>query len=195
MNVKAFLGTKAAENKEFVNNASTYVPNSIPFTFTLSQTPQLLLPFVYKFLPGYKALAKQFDDAAEFVSEMIKEKKARNLAPLSDPPSVFDHVNADGKYIDDIHTQMDVQFPLCAASIHTTTATIVQCLFDLAAHRNYLPDLRQEAKEVLESCDGVLTKQAVIKAVKLDSFVKEVQRFSSPDLSKFLKLESCVAVA
>ncbi|KAI1370241.1 cytochrome P450 [Hypoxylon crocopeplum] len=184
-NVKAFLGSWAADDEVFLDVAATYITNSIDYTFRLAQIPSFLQPFVYRYLHGYSVLAKQYKDGEKVVRAMMEEKKARNLAPLSDPPSVFDHVNAEGKYLDDVRLQMDIQLPLCAASIHTTTTTIIQCLFDLSTYPQYVSELRAEALQVLEANNGSLTKQALIALEKLDSFIKEVQRFCSPDLTTF----------
>ncbi|KAL2872978.1 hypothetical protein SGCOL_011876 [Colletotrichum sp. CLE4] len=119
------------------------------------------------------------------VLRQMKNKKANGLKPLSDPPSVFYYVNEDGQYLDDLRLQMDIQMPLCAASIHTTTTTIVQCLYDLASRSQYLPALRQEIEEDTEEHGVVLTRRAASKLEKLDNFVKKVQRFCSPDLTTF----------
>ncbi|KAI1084603.1 cytochrome P450 [Whalleya microplaca] len=184
-NVRAFLGSQPAEDEMFLDVASTYITNSIDYTFLLAQVPSLLQPFIYRFLPGYGRLAKQYKDGEKVVRAMMEEKKAQKLAPLSNPPSVFDYINAEGQHLDDLRLQMDIQLPLCAASIHTTTTTIVQCLFDLSAHPQYIAELRDEALQVLKINNGSLTKPALVALEKLDSFIKEVQRFCSPDLTTF----------
>ncbi|KAI0007622.1 cytochrome P450 [Xylariaceae sp. FL0662B] len=184
-NVRAFLGSQPAEDEVFVDVAATYVTNSIDYTFELAQVPSFLQPFIYKFLPGYDGLGKQYKEGEKVVRAMMEEKKARNLASLSNPPSVFDYINAEGKHLDDVGLQMDIQLPLCAASIHTTTTTITQCIFDLSGRPQYIPELRDEALQVLEINNGSLAKQALVALEKLDSFIKEVQRLCSPDLTTF----------
>ncbi|KAH0430107.1 cytochrome p450 [Colletotrichum camelliae] len=184
-NVRGFLGSDAAEDAVFLDVAATFIINQIVYTIGAKQWPSFLLPIIHKYLPGFPGLAEQYSNGAKVVLRQMKNKKANGLKPLSDPPSVFDFANADGQYLDDLQLQMDIQMPLCAASIHTTTATTVQCLYDLASRPEYLPALRQEIQEVTNEHGDMLTKRVTSKFEKMDSFIKEVQRFCSPDLTTF----------
>lgn len=75
------------------------------------------------------------------------------------------------------------QMTLAAAAIHTTSASLTQVLYDIATRPKYTPELRQEVAEALEKCGGTFTKEALSGMEKLDSWMKESQRLSSPDLS------------
>lgn len=61
------------------------------------------------------------------------------------------------------------------AAIHTTSTTFTQVLFDLAARPSYVAALREEVEGVIRE-EG-LTKVSLQKMRKLDSFIKESQRF------------------
>lgn len=80
------------------------------------------------------------------------------------------------------------QLQIAAAAMHTTSNTMTHIFFDLAAHPEYLDPLRAEIKQVIsEEPDGVLSKTAMPKLKKLDSFMKESQRmnpFSSTGFSR-----------
>ncbi|KAF4894640.1 Cytochrome P450 monooxygenase BOA4 [Colletotrichum fructicola] len=184
-NVRGFLGSDAAEDEVFLDVAGTFIINQIVYSIGAKQWPSFLLPIVHKYLPGFPGLAEQYSNGAKVVLRQMKNKKANGLKPLSDPPSVFDYVNDDGQYLDDLQLQMNIQMPLCAASIHTTTSTVVQCLYDLASRPEYLPALRQEIQEVTNEHGDILTRRVASKLEKMDSFIKEVQRFCSPDLTTF----------
>ncbi|KAG7052141.1 hypothetical protein JMJ77_0002749 [Colletotrichum scovillei] len=183
--VRGFLGHDAAEDEGFLDVASTFIINQIVYAVGAKRWPSFLHPVLYKYLPGFSGLVEQYRNGEKVVLRQMENKKSNGLKPLSDPPSVFDYVNEDGRYLDNLRLQMDIQMPLCAASIHTTTTTIVQCLYDLASRPQYLPALRQEAQEVTEQHGNVLNRRAASKLEKMDSFVKEVQRFCSPDLTTF----------
>ncbi|KAK7453063.1 hypothetical protein Landi51_04058 [Colletotrichum acutatum] len=60
-----------------------------------------------------------------------------------------------------------------------------RCLYDLASRQQYLPALRQEVLEVIEEHENVLKRRPASKLGDTDSFVKEVQKFCSPDLTTF----------
>ena len=64
-----------------------------------------------------------------------------------------------------------------AASIHTTSLQLAHAIFDLATRPQYMEPLREEVLQVIrEEPAGELTKPALAKLRKLDSFLKESQR-------------------
>ncbi|KAF8806841.1 cytochrome P450 [Phlegmacium glaucopus] len=63
------------------------------------------------------------------------------------------------------------------ASIHTTSMTTAQALYDLAAYPEYAEPLREEAARVVER-DG-WTKAAISNMDKIDSFLKESMRVNT----------------
>ena len=63
------------------------------------------------------------------------------------------------------------------AAIHTTTMTLTNVLYDLAAHPEYAEVLREEIQCIsAEEPSGILRKKTMPKLRKLDSFIKESQR-------------------
>ncbi|KAG7090375.1 hypothetical protein E1B28_009494 [Marasmius oreades] len=60
------------------------------------------------------------------------------------------------------------------ATIHTTSIVLVNCLYALAAHTEYIQPLREEVKGLVEEYGW--TKTAISKMWKLDSFMKEAER-------------------
>ena len=77
------------------------------------------------------------------------------------------------------------QLGLSFASVHTTTNHLTNVLFDLAARwKTYGPPLRQEIQCCM-ALDGTLSKEALTKLSKLDSFMKESQRLNPPSACKF----------
>ncbi|KAF5326363.1 hypothetical protein D9611_001062 [Ephemerocybe angulata] len=63
-----------------------------------------------------------------------------------------------------------------ASSIHTTSISTTNALFDLAAHQEYITPLRAEIEEAISSHGW--TKDAMRQMRKLDSFIKESSRFA-----------------
>ena len=57
----------------------------------------------------------------------------------------------------------------------TASQSLTQVVFDLAKYSEYIPALREEIETVIQN-EG-LTKDSLVKMVKLDSFIKESQRF------------------
>lgn len=81
-----------------------------------------------------------------------------------------------------------IQLKLSFAAIHTSAAAPTQILYDLCARPEYITPLRQEIEEVILAHGSIMTKQALRKLVKMDSFMKESQRFNPLLLSMCSKL-------
>ena len=79
------------------------------------------------------------------------------------------------------------------SAIHTTTVSITQALYDLAAHREFQDPIRDEIKHILKSSGG-WTRQALAKMRKLDSSLKESQRLHPVTTGRTPRLYVCRTV-
>ncbi|KAJ5722106.1 cytochrome P450 [Penicillium malachiteum] len=70
------------------------------------------------------------------------------------------------------------------ASIHTSQMNAVHVLYDLLAYPEYLDPIRKEIQDVVKELGPWMTweKPAFSKLRKLDSFMRESQRFNPPTL-------------
>lgn len=59
----------------------------------------------------------------------------------------------------------------------------MHCLFELATRPEYVEPLRQEVQQALENHGG-WEKEGIESMLKLDSFIKECQRFNPLDSGK-----------
>jgi len=66
------------------------------------------------------------------------------------------------------------------SGLHTTGATLYECLFRLVMHPEHIPELRQEIEHTIAQKGW--TKVAMAKLVKLDSFMRETHRLSGTTL-------------
>lgn len=73
------------------------------------------------------------------------------------------------------------------AGIHTTSGSITHAIHDLCEHPEYVEILREEIGEVLKE-DGGWKRDTHEKLHKIDSFLKESQRFSPPTLRSSISL-------
>ncbi|KAJ3557279.1 hypothetical protein NP233_g11785 [Leucocoprinus birnbaumii] len=62
------------------------------------------------------------------------------------------------------------------AAIHTSTMSMTHALYDLVSHPEYIEEMREEAEAMIE--EHGWTKAAMQKMRKIDSFLRESQRFS-----------------
>jgi cytochrome P450 len=63
------------------------------------------------------------------------------------------------------------------AAIHTSAAAPAQLLFDLCERPYIIHELRKEITSVMDK-DGMISKAGFLKMVKMDSWMKEAQRFN-----------------
>lgn len=133
-------------------------------------------------------MMQQFEDGRAKVTAALQEKKARGNLALSDPPSLLDLLSSGkhAKTVTDTEEHTITQMNLCVAAIQAMSATTMQCLIDISAYPEYIPDLREEVESALSSTGGVWNRQSLNQLLKLDSFLKETQRLNSPDLSKII---------
>lgn len=70
------------------------------------------------------------------------------------------------------------------ASIHTSQMNAVHCLYDLIARPDYVEPIREEIRKVMKEDGGWMQwqKSSFTKLRKLDSFMRESQRWNPPTL-------------
>ncbi|KXH31901.1 hypothetical protein CSIM01_02453 [Colletotrichum simmondsii] len=181
---------EAARNPEWTNLSMSFVHTAIEYGSALKQWPPFLRPFVAYFLPERLEKEKQWAKGRKIVAKSMARKSALGGAPLENPPTMLDHLSS-GEHADkagDLDLQLLLQMTLAVASIHTTSSSMVQVLYDLAACPEYTEELRQEVVEVLESSGGIFTKQSLAEMKKLDSWMKESLRMNAPDLTTFQRM-------
>lgn len=182
-----FLGADAASDRRWIDIATVYIQSAIVWTTNLKKWPKPLRSIVHPFVSGRHNMVSQFQIGKTIVGEELQKKKANGNKPRSDPPSLMDLLTSGtlAAAVDDVEGQTIVQMNLCVAAIQSMAATVMQCLIDISAYSEYVPELREEVEQALKASDGKLTRQALQQMLKLDSFMKETQRLNSPDLSEY----------
>lgn len=182
---RVFHSTTAAQNEEWLTISTGYVTAVFECIRALKAWPPYLRPFVYHFIPQRGAILEIWRRARPFVAASLAEKRAKNNAFLESPGSMLDFLTS-GKNVhlkDDVEKQLLYQMTLVAVGTVTTYASVVQCIFDLAAYPEYQDILREEVANNPRGEDGYYSKDSLTLMTKLDSFMKESQRMSAPDLS------------
>ena len=100
--------------------------------------------------------------------------KADFKAPSDLVQLIIDNIRSDRRRSLDYH--IEVQIATGSAALHTTGATCLHVLYHLAKHPEYIDPIRGE----LEALSDFATNRSIAnKLVKLDSFIRECQRWSS----------------
>ncbi|ESU07141.1 hypothetical protein FGSG_01786 [Fusarium graminearum PH-1] len=183
-NARAFQGTAASEDEEWLSASTGYVLACFDCIRALKQWHPWLRPLVYRLIPERAAIKDQWAKGRKRVMASMKERQQKG-GNIEDPPTMLDHLS-NGKHegmANDIEKQLVHQMNLIAVGTVTTYSSTTQAIYDLATHPEYVPILRQEVESVSRDANGNFTRDSTLAMEKLDSFIKESQRFHSPDLT------------
>ncbi|KAB8071302.1 cytochrome P450 [Aspergillus leporis] len=177
LTAKSLVGYPLCRNPEVIELFAQY-GNAVPTSgFFIAMFPGFLRPFVAKFCEAPRISAR-LDTI--FLNEM-KERHLHHGGEASDIMSWLWHwtrQNEPGKY-----SELDIARSITSAvfgAIHTTTQVLVHCLFELATRPEYVDPLRSEAQQAFDRHGG-WKKDTIESMLKIDSFIKECQRWNPLD--------------
>lgn len=183
MSGHAFVGPALSRNEEWMDTSINYAVHVFLAAAQLQIFPDWMRPAVQYLVPHLRYVNRDVA-AAERMVRPILEQRIRDMeTPGFDAQKPDDFCQWLLESLPeaeqaDVRVQAHLQLIVSAAAIHTTSNLAVDCLFDLAAHPDVQEELRQEVYEVLEHDDGWSKKESMSKLKKMDSFIKEVQRFA-----------------
>ncbi|RKF53908.1 Cytochrome P450 monooygenase 3 [Golovinomyces cichoracearum] len=194
MSGRLFFGRPLSRNEELINTSIKFTIQATNVRDALAKRPKWFRNFLSTFYEEIKSLSNFKKEFAEIVRPIIDA----HLAKEGNKKLYSDEGDEQGKFIACLLDRMppgkrrNIQhltnqlLSLSFASIHTTSITATQAIYDLASYREYIPLLVDEIKEVMaedgyETADDGsvrLRKTSLPKLLKLDSFLKESQRVS-----------------
>ncbi|KAE8822083.1 hypothetical protein PTNB85_10522 [Pyrenophora teres f. teres] len=170
-------------------------PELFYLTATVTALKQLypwLKPFLAHRLPEVVQLRKCQQRLSEFVLPILEERMTAKAKDPNwqEPDDMLQWIitrsggnEASGKgLIDDIAS---FQITLIFGAIHTTTLTATNILYTLVVTPEYIDPIREEMRNVIAENGGIVTSRALQQMEKLDSFMREVNRFYAPGITAF----------
>ncbi|EKG11360.1 ACC synthase [Macrophomina phaseolina MS6] len=192
VSTRLFLGLPLCRDPRWLDIAVQYTAELFEGTRTLRFWPERLRPLAHWFLPQCRKLRATVRRAREVltpgITQLRREWEERQRAGDKAPSNNIIHMMLDmatkkGYPIDDIDFVVS-ELGLTAAAMHTTTDMVMQTLFDICCHPEYLEPLRAEIDELLAANGGVLGKTTKLSSLRfMDSFMKEVQRMKPATLT------------
>ncbi|KAJ2977704.1 hypothetical protein NUW58_g7729 [Xylaria curta] len=186
------LGHPACRDERWLKLSVDYSINVITTAFTIRILPTWAQPMIAAILPARHRVAKNIRLACQIIQPLIEEHKAvskRKAAGENVDKEItllnwmLDNSTEEENKIDKIATRLAIQ---TLASVHTTTTAVSNIIFDLCAHPEWVPVLREEIKSVTEELGPIGSKPEICPKLwlqrleKLDSFFVESQRFTPP---------------
>ncbi|TVY83155.1 Cytochrome P450 monooxygenase AtmP [Lachnellula suecica] len=176
-------------NKEWMEVQRNFPENVFRVAIQMRVIPGFLKRLSSYIMPATWAVSNNLRIAQKLIVPIVEER--RQMEALGDP--TYQKPNDFLQWLmDEAWNERDGQpgelvhrlLVLALASVHTTSMTATQVLYDLIAHPEYLEPLREEITQAVAQ-DGGWKKTTLTKMRKLDSFMKESQRLNGPSLSKF----------
>lgn len=180
------------ENKDFLHHMAAFVHNIIRGFIVFPLTPKALLPMIGRFLG---LISKYHAWKVSKHSLPVIEKRLAIITGGTDKGSIAGEGSIPNDYIT-WHIKTAIAegrideldpwrislrlLPLDFAAIHTTAMTGHAALLDiLSADPSVLEQLTEEAIRVYQEEGGQWTKKGLSRLYRMDSAIRESQRFSS----------------
>ncbi|EKG13785.1 Cytochrome P450 [Macrophomina phaseolina MS6] len=183
---RVFVGLPLSRNEEWIDTAINVTNHSMNSAFRLHKYPAWLQPLARLFLPEIAGVDKCRQTTSRMLRPLI-EQRLQNMQSsgreFKAPDDVIQWLitHAPSNRVADISWHTTQHLVLNIAAMHTTSSQLSGTLFALAARPQYIQPLREEMEECLRK-HSALTKHCLHEMIRLDSFLREVQRLSPPGL-------------
>ncbi|KAF2684170.1 cytochrome P450 [Lentithecium fluviatile CBS 122367] len=174
-----FVGPELCENTELQWLVEEFTNIVRDMAIFLLFIPKFLRPVLWPVLPPTARMKRLH----ERVRRILFPKTEKNVKSSRDFPTVIDHFVATSEIVDE--KEIVAKFlVLMAGALHTTKMSTSHAIIDLCASPECVDELRNEAlAENLNDLPWHLDQVSCLK--KLDSFLKESQRFNPPNYLSF----------
>ncbi|QUC21856.1 uncharacterized protein UV8b_06097 [Ustilaginoidea virens] len=188
---RVFLGPEECRNEEWHTATTEYSENLFITGMILRVVPCWLRPFVAPALPTYRRLLGNVASARTIIGNIVQKRQSLRqelgsayIFPTDVLQWTMDAARGQERDVSNLAQRM---LTLSLSAIHTTALTMTQALYDLCSHPECLEPLRAEIADALIDADG-RGKAMLHRLYKLDSLLKESQRFSPVFLLTFNRI-------
>ncbi|KAH9834047.1 cytochrome P450 [Rhodofomes roseus] len=175
---RVFVGLPLCRNEDYLNIVRGFTFDALNARFILSLFPKSMKGIIGPFIPWARRATRK---ASVYIRPIIEDRinKLRELGEKwADKPKDYITWAMEEAEREGQPTQVVIESLMFAnfAAIHTSSKSMTQALYHLAECPVLAAPLREEVEEVIR--DHGWTKVAMSKMWKLDSFMRESQRFN-----------------
>lgn len=182
-----FGGPQLSHNDEWVRSIIKFTMDAFIGAQKIKKIPEILRPIAQYFIPELRRIESHHATARRIIIPILKEREAKPEKPSDFLQWMSDSAVGPEK---DRAFIASIQLKLSFAAIHTSAAASTQLLYDLCAMPQYIEPLREEIEASLAE-HGSFTNRSLLQLERMDSFMKESQRFNplllSASSTKFLR--------
>ncbi|KFA70664.1 Atr4 [Stachybotrys chartarum IBT 40288] len=193
ISAKIFLGEPACLNEDWLRIAIGYTAGALEVTKDLHKFPSWTHFLVAPLLPSRRRLRRELDIAMKIVEKQIQLHDQAERDGVKNDDTLLDWMldNCSDKE-NGVEAMTIFQCFIAMASIHTTEFSLANVLFDLCAHPEWFPVLREELDEVIRAHghigEKLPAKQWLQKLEKMDSLLAETLRLYPTMLTSIQRL-------
>ncbi|KAI1793036.1 cytochrome P450 [Ganoderma leucocontextum] len=176
---RAFVERPLCRDAQYLDAAVSFTSDLVKARMIINLFPESMKWFVSRFITGpSKNLHRVMGLLMPVVHERVAQFERREKKESTDVPNdmlqwILDEARERKESLDYVTMRLQVQN---FSAIHTSSNSLTHALFHLLANPSIISTLREEIEDVL-AVEG-WTKAALDKMWKLDSLLKESQRFT-----------------
>lgn len=182
---RTMSGTLLCRKRQWLSTCIKYTENIFITVLILRLFPRMFHQWISGFLPSSWTTHLYLRRAKKLLVPIVEERIKEQASPSEGYEKPLDLLQymIDGAEGDDLQPERlaHLQLMVNLAGIHTTSMAITHAIHDLCEHKEYIKVLREEIEGVLQE-DGGWQRDTHSKLRKVDSFLKESQRFAPPTL-------------
>ncbi|PSN58628.1 cytochrome P450 monooxygenase-like protein [Corynespora cassiicola Philippines] len=184
---RVFVGPELCEDQQYLECATNYTLNLIEAVTAIKQLRPWMRPFMASRTSEIRRLRQREKRLVEYLYPLIKQRQEATKDPGWEKPDDMMQWMLDRGAKDNTSAEQyaKYQLSLIFAAIETTSLTATNIFYTLAATPEYIGPLREEICSVLAEHEGHITTKALQQMEKLDSYMKEVNRFYPPGITSF----------
>lgn len=172
---RMFGGTSLSRNKEWVQSSINFATDGFIGAQALKKYPEVLKPIVARFVPAIRRIREHYAAAEQAAIPLLREREAAGTTA----PDLLYWMAEEARGAErDPAFLASILLTVSFAAIHTSAAAPTQLLYDLCAMPEYVGPLRCEIEANVDHVTGFMSRQGFQNLKKLDSIMKESQRFN-----------------
>ncbi|KAK2030372.1 cytochrome p450 monooxygenase [Colletotrichum zoysiae] len=171
---RMFGGTTLSRNREWIQSSIDFATDGFIGAQALKKYPEFLKPAVARLIPAIQNIKNHYAAAERAAIPLLKERAANGTVARDLLYWMAEDAKGDEK---DLAFLAGILLKVSFAAIHTSAAAPSQLLYDLCDMPEYIAPLRREIEDNLNE-NGFLDRQGFQGLTKLDSIMKESQRFN-----------------
>lgn len=204
ISARIFVGQPLCRDERWLRLCVDYSIDAFTTAFVLKKFPPLIRPLAAYLLPHRYRLQREMQVAQTMIKgEIQKHKEAKEQRDQGLEVEeqdvllhwMLDHCTEEEGRLPEMSKRQCV---MTLSSVHTTSMSVTNLIFDLCTYPEWCQVLRDEVKEVetnLESTNqstevGATLRRWLADLQKMDSFIVESQRTNPAILCQFIPLET-----